>query len=72
MRLQFEVSPEVYETFSELRIKSGSATGVELFKTLVKFAALSLNELDEGYTPVLQDKDGNLIKSTTYKILTWP
>lgn len=70
-RLIFEVNSEAVKLFDELRVRTGASTRSELFRNLLKFASASLDDLEEGYTPLLQDKKGNLLKSTGHKFLVW-
>ncbi|PTR10071.1 hypothetical protein C8R32_102160 [Nitrosospira sp. Nsp5] len=70
-RLIFEVNPEALKLFDELRVRTGASTRSELFRNLLKFASASVDDLEEGYIPLLKDKEGNLLKSTGHKFLVW-
>jgi hypothetical protein len=70
-RLIFEVNPEALKLFDELRVRSGASTRAELFRNLLRYASASLDDIEEGYTPLLKDKNGNLLKSTAHKFLVW-
>ena len=70
-RLVFEVNSEALKLFDELRVRTGANTRSELFKNILKFSSASLDDLEEGYIPLLKDKDENLVRSTAHKFLVW-
>jgi len=70
-RLIFEVNPEARKLFDELRERTGASSRSELFRNLLRFAAASMDDLEEGCVPLLRDKDGNMLRSTAHKFLVW-
>ena len=68
-RIVIDLNQDALKLFNELQLRTGASTKAELLRNLLKYAAAVIDEIDEGYTPLLMDKDKNIYKSNIHRIL---
>lgn len=68
-RIVIDLNRDALELLDELLSRTGANTRAELFRNMLKYCAASIDEIDEGNTPLYKDKDGQIYKSNLHKVL---